>query len=179
MSSTLADDIFTKRAQKDDVESVAEYSPCERYRYSLTRIWDNTAPKVMFVMLNPSKATEQQNDPTIERCERRARTLGFGGFRATNIFAWRETDPARLRKASQPIGPSNDTIVLLGAAWADMTIAAWGVHGLYLDRGAEVETLLRDGRHALHHLGLTKAGLPRHPLYVAYTQTPELWSTSR
>jgi hypothetical protein len=175
----LADGLVTKRFQKGDAESVAEYSPCERYRYSLTRVWNSAAPKVMFVMLNPSKATEQQNDPTIERCERRARTLGFGGFRATNIFAWRETDPTRLREALEPIGPSNDSVVLRGAEWADMTLAAWGVHGLHLGRGAEVEILLRNANHALHHLGLTKAGLPRHPLYVAYAQRPELWSTER
>lgn len=133
----------------------------------------------MFVMLNPSTATEAQNDPTIERCERRARALGFGGFMATNIFAWRDTDPAGLRKAIEPVGSANDAIVLQGARWADVTIAAWGVHGLFLDRGTEVETLLRGSGHALFHLGLTKAGLPRHPLYVAYARQPELWLPTR
>lgn len=158
---------------------MAEYSRCEQYRYSLMRVWDANAPKVMFVMLNPSTATEAQNDPTIERCERRARTLGFGGFRATNIFALRETDPAQMRKAAEPVGEANDAIVLAGADWADMTIAAWGVHGLHQDRGAIVETLLRNAGHQLYHLGLTKGGLPRHPLYVAYARKPELWSPSR
>jgi hypothetical protein len=27
-----------------------------------------------------------------------------------------------------------------------------------------------------HHLGLSKHGHPRHPLYVPYTQQPELWA---
>ena len=49
--------------QKDDAASVAIYSECERYRYSLTRVWDETGGKVHFVMLNPSTATEVQNDP--------------------------------------------------------------------------------------------------------------------
>ncbi|MFT6273779.1 MAG: hypothetical protein ACJA0F_002637, partial [Dinoroseobacter sp.] len=73
---------------KGDAASVALYSDCERYRYALTRVW---APgeTALFVMLNPSTATEVQNDPTVERCERRSRALGFGGFRVTNIFAWR------------------------------------------------------------------------------------------
>lgn len=43
---------------KGDAPSTAVYSDCEIYRYSLTRIWDADAPRVMFVMLNPSKATE-------------------------------------------------------------------------------------------------------------------------
>ncbi|WP_443069362.1 DUF1643 domain-containing protein, partial [Sulfitobacter sp. HI0129] len=60
------------------------------------------ARRVMFVMLNPSKADEIANDPTVERCERRARALGFGAFRVTNIFAWRDTDPRAMRAAAAP-----------------------------------------------------------------------------
>ena len=66
--------------------STAHYSPCETYRYALTRVWDETAPKLLFIMLNPSTATELKNDPTIERCERRARALGYGGFRGLQPF---------------------------------------------------------------------------------------------
>ena len=55
----------------------AVYSPCERYRYALTVEWDTGAPRLLYVMLNPSKATELANDPTIERCERRAKALGL------------------------------------------------------------------------------------------------------
>ena len=85
--------MIVRTHQKGDAASVAEYSDCEKYRYKLTRIWEPAGRKVLFVMLNPSTATEVQNDPTVERCERRARTLGYGGFRVTNIFAWRDTDP--------------------------------------------------------------------------------------
>lgn len=159
---------------KGDAASVAIYSDCERYRYALTRIW-GPGERALFVMLNPSTATEVQNDPTVERCERRSRALGFGGFRVTNIFAWRDTDPRKMRAASQPIGPENDATILDGAAWADRIICAWGTHGAYLDRGPQVEALLRATTLPLHHLGLTKEGHPKHPLYIAYTQQPETW----
>ena len=99
--------MITRRHRQGDTESEAVYSGCELYRYALTRIWDADAPHVLFIMLNPSKATEIQNDPTVERCERRARRLGFGALRVMNIFAWRETDPKRLRAAAHPIGPDN------------------------------------------------------------------------
>ena len=108
--------------QKDDAASVAIYSDCESYRYSLTRVWDETGGKVHFVMLNPSTATEVQNDPTVERCERRARALGYGAFRVTNIFAWRDTDPKQMRVARDPIGPANDAAILeinLRKVWLD------------------------------------------------------------
>ena len=70
--------MITRTHVKGDAPSVAVYSQCELYRYTLTRTWDAHGQKVLFVMLNPSTATEIQNDPTVERCERRARALGFG-----------------------------------------------------------------------------------------------------
>ena len=138
--------MITRSHTKGDAPSVAIYSDCERYRYSLTRIWDTGGEKVMFVMLNPSTATEVQNDPTVERCERRARTLGFGGFRVTNIFAWRDTDPRKMRAALDPIGPDNDSALLEGAQWADRVIAAWGTHGAHLSRGDAVKELLQGAK---------------------------------
>jgi hypothetical protein len=167
----------TRIHQKGDAASEAVYSDCDLYRYSLTRVWDADAPKVMFIMLNPSKATEVQNDPTIERCERRARVLGYGGFRAMNLFAWRETDTAKLRKAANPIGPDNDRLLVEALSWADTIVAGWGVHGEHLNRGPEVADLLRGAGAELHCLGVTKAGHPRHPLYVAYATQPQAWTT--
>ena len=166
--------MITRTHQKGDAASVAVYSPCERYRYALTRIWGN-GPRVLFVMLNPSTATEMQNDPTVERCERRARALGYGGFRVCNIFAWRDTDPRAMRAAADPVGPANDAAIRDGALWADAIVCAWGTHGAHLDRGRQVETLLRATGRTLSHLGLSKDGHPKHPLYIAYSQQPETW----
>ncbi|MEM9551865.1 MAG: DUF1643 domain-containing protein [Pseudomonadota bacterium] len=167
--------MITRTHTKGDAPSTAIYSDCERYRYSLTRVWDPGGDKVMFVMLNPSTATEVQNDPTVERCERRARTLGYGSFQVTNIFAWRDTDPRQMRKAKDPVGPANDDAILAGADWADRIVAAWGTHGEHLDRGPQVEAMLRKAGHNLFQLGVSKSGHPKHPLYISYTQQPEIW----
>ena len=167
--------MITRTHTKGDAPSTAVYSDCERYRYLLTRVWEPAGRKALFIMLNPSTATEVQNDPTVERCERRARTLGFGGFRVTNIFAWRDTDPKKMRAAAEPIGAENDAMIAQSCDWADQIIAAWGVHGEHLQRGVAMEALLRGMELPVFHLGLTKAGHPKHPLYIAYTQQPELW----
>jgi hypothetical protein len=161
--------------QKGDAASVAVYSPCLRYRYTLSRVWDSTGPRVTFVMLNPSTATEFQNDPTVERCERRARALGYGAFCVTNIFAFRATDPRVMRADADPVGRDNDNAIRQAAHWADTLICAWGTHGAHMDRGHRVEDLLRRTDRPLMHLGLTQAGHPRHPLYVGYAQSPILW----
>ena len=166
--------MIARKFIKGDADSEAVYSDCEIYRYLLTRTWGN-GPKALFIMLNPSTATEVQNDPTVERCERRSRALGFGAFRVTNIFAFRATDPRVMRAADDPVGPDNDTTILDGVAWADRVLCAWGNHGLHLNRGAEVTALLRATGAELEHLGLTGQNQPRHPLYVSYDQQPVRW----
>ena len=164
---------------KGDAPSEAVYSDCEAYRYSLTRTWDAAGKRVMFVMLNPSTASEVQNDPTVERCERRARHLGFGAFRVTNIFAWRATDPRDMRAAAEPVGPENDQALAQGAAWADQIIAAWGVHGAHRGQGPLVAEQLLAGQTPVYHLGLSKEGHPKHPLYLPYAQQPILWERAQ
>lgn len=156
--------------------SQADYSECGAYRYSLTRVWDAAGKRVNFVMLNPSKADEIRNDPTVERCEQRARRLGFGAFQVTNIFAWRDTDPRMLRRAAEPVGPQNDQVLTDAAAEADQVIAAWGVHGVHLGRGPAVRQLLASAGCDLYHLGLSREGHPRHPLYLPYARQPERWN---
>jgi hypothetical protein len=167
--------MITRAHQKGDAASIAVYSACENYRFSLTRVWEPLGRKVLFVMLNPSTATEVQNDPTVERCERRARALGFGGFRVCNIFAWRATDPRVMRAQPDPVGDANDAAIREGCAWADSVICAWGTHGAHLDRGAQVAALIRATGAAPRHLGLSKAGHPKHPLYIPYARQPEPW----
>lgn len=167
--------MITREHQKGDAASTAIYSPCESYRYALTRVWQPGGRRALFVMLNPSTATEMQNDPTVERCERRARALGFGAFRVCNIFAWRATDPRDMRAASDPVGTGNDAAILDAADWADAIICAWGTHGAHLNRGPEVEAMLRATGRELSHLGLSKAGHPKHPLYIGYATQPVVW----
>ncbi|NNK17163.1 MAG: DUF1643 domain-containing protein [Sulfitobacter sp.] len=167
--------MISRSHTKGDAPSTAVYSDCERYRYSLTRVWNPAGKRVLFVMLNPSTATEVENDPTVERCERRARHLGFGAFRVTNIFAWRATDPRDMRAAHDPVGPENDATLMDGADWADEIIAAWGVHGAHKGRGPEVAQLLAQLDMPVFHLGLSKAGHPKHPLYLPYAQSPVRW----
>jgi hypothetical protein len=168
-----------RRHDKGDAPSLAVYSPDERYRYDLVRVWAEAAGRVNFVMLNPSTATEIRNDPTVERCERRARALGYGAFRVTNIFAFRATDPKVMRACPEPVGPLNDAAILEAAAWAAAAggpvVCAWGTHGAHLDRGPRVAALLRGAGHRLRCLGRSKAGHPLHPLYIPYARPVEEW----
>lgn len=158
--------------------STAVYSPDERYRYLLTRIWQPGGLRALFIMLNPSTATEVQNDPTVERCQRRAMALGFGGFRVVNIFAFRATDPRVMKAQADPVGPGNDAAIADSLDWADQVVAAWGTHGAHRDRGAAVERLIRAAGVVPQVLALTRAGHPQHPLYIGYDRQPAPWPNS-
>lgn len=168
--------LIVRSHSADGRDSEAVYSPCERYRYALTRTWDSDGQRLLFIMLNPSKATELANDPTIERCERRARSLGYGALRVCNLFALRETDPARLRRARSPVGPENERQVRDAVGWADDILCAWGVHGAHRNQCAEVAKWLGDCADRVLVLGLTKEGHPRHPLYLPYAAEPVAWT---
>jgi hypothetical protein len=155
----------------DDRRFGAAYSPCGLYRYSLWRTWGNGDGTILWIMLNPSRADHLgNNDPTIERCERRSAAWGFGRMEVANLFALSSPYPKALRIAEDPVGPQNDARLLQSAAGADMVLCAWGALGTLHARAQAVLTLL--GPRSLHCLGVTRAGEPAHPLYLSYDRTP-------
>lgn len=153
-----------KEAEAMSFSTTARFSPCRTWRYELWRRWGH-APVAAFIGLNPSTADETQDDPTIRRCIGFAKRWGYGGLVMLNLFAYRSTDPRGLKVAADPVGPENDETLLRVTAEAGCVIAAWGAHGALFGRDAAVRRLL--AHLTLDHLGLTKAGHPRHPLYLA------------
>jgi hypothetical protein len=71
-------------------------SPCENYRYWLSRDWDDSLPIVTFIMMNPSTADATIDDATIRKCVGFAKAWGFGRIRVVNLFALRSRDPLDL-----------------------------------------------------------------------------------
>lgn len=149
------------RATLGDMHTAAAFSGCRRYRYALWRRWDD-GPQLLFVMLNPSTASEHANDPTIRRCIGFARDWGYGALAVGNLFAWRTPSPAQLKRARGPVGRPNDAWLQRLAGESAMTVAAWGNHGVLHGRDRIVRALLQDP----FVLGLTAANAPRHPLYA-------------
>lgn len=145
------------------------------YRYEWRRAWDRGLPEILFVLLNPSTADAENDDPTTRRCQAFARALGFGSIAVVNLFALRATDPRELLRAPDPVGAGNDAAILRAAARAARILAGWGNHGSHLGRDRQVLTLLR-GLAPLECFGLTALGAPRHPLYLAATTAPRIWS---
>lgn len=62
----------------------------------------------MFVLLNPSTADAEVDDPTLKRCIGFARAVGMDALTVVNLCAFRATRPADLWRAPDPIGPEAD-----------------------------------------------------------------------
>ena len=83
----------------------------------------------MIIGLNPSTADEKENDPTIVRCIKFARSWGYGGVYVTNLFAYCATAPSDMMASNDPIGKENDEWLYKLANEADIVVAAWGNDG--------------------------------------------------
>ncbi len=149
----------------------AVISACGKFRYILRRSWDVGLPALCFVMLNPSTADATADDPTIRKCIGFAERHGFGGIIVANLFAYRATDPADLKRAGYPVGDENDFWINLAAREAEAVVCAWGVNARKLARPAAVRAVLRAAKRPIHALRLTDDGIPWHPLMLPYTCT--------
>ena len=165
----------------DYLSSWADVSQCGKYRYRLTRqwstkdAWGGTTARV-FIMLNPSTADENSDDPTIRRCVRFGQALGYCAIDVVNLFAYRATNPKELlslNRNDDPVGVGNQYSIesVCNAQDCGMIIAAWGAHGGHLGQDETVLGWLKRP-HLVHALGLTKDGKPRHPLYLKATAKP-------
>lgn len=154
---------------KDDIRRIAHISDDRLYRYWLGREW-STGYLLPFVMLNPSTADAQVDDPTIQRCMGFARREKAAGMTVYNLYAFRATDPKMLRSAINPVGSDNENILralVEGAARDDHPIVcAWGQHPMAHLHGFNFCQMARKHGARLKCLGMTNRGYPRHPLYV-------------
>ena len=156
----------------------AKFSEDGKYRYELTRVWDDRQPLVIWIMLNPSTADAMKDDATIRRCIGFAKRWGFGGIVVLNLFAYRSTNPSKLLKVKDPVGPDNDSFILkwcrpeFGAHLRTKIVFAWGDNAILkkTKRIHGVHYIVKDAAIPLcvSILGRTQNGQPRHPVRLSY-----------
>lgn len=157
------------------VGNSAVLSDCGKYRYLLRRVVDPLVrDTALFIMLNPSVADATVNDATIRRCIRFTKDWGYHILEVVNLFAFRSTDPKKLKTADDPVGPDNDKWIRKRAEKASVIVAAWGTHGVLLERDQAVKKILSDFENPIHCLGVTQDGHPKHPLRLSASLKPIL-----
>lgn len=157
----------------------ASISEDGKYRWVLARVWDANKPMACFVMLNPSTADSETDDPTIRKCNGFAHRLGFGSISVVNLFAYRSTYPRDLLEAEDPVGTEfNDKLILSVTktliARGGLTIVGWGgsVPAKLSARVPYVVSMLRDNGIPLYSLRFNRDGSPAHPLMLPYSCKP-------
>jgi len=160
----------------------ATFSQDRKRRFDLIRDWrdeigvpDKTA---LFVMLNPSKAGENEDDPTVRKVMGFARRWGFGRVVLVNLNPIVSTDPWELPPWNG-IDIANKLFIERWMQDVDLVVCAWGSPPSAICRKIAMEELIYSFRQVvrtcLHCIGLTKGGFPLHPSRVAYTKHPQLW----
>ena len=167
---------------KGDASAWATFSPDEKYRYALARIWDAHGALLVACCLNPSTATHEETDPTLSKWIHYARRDHYGGILLVNIAAWRATDPRELlrlvRVGLDPVGSHNQEVIrraldrpLLGKAVAGWGAPKWKAIRPMIDRARS-----NGSSRAWHCLGVTQDGHPRHPLYLKNDAAIRPWT---
>jgi len=165
----MISDILESLEVKGTASSGAVFSKCGKYRYQLWRMWkggENGPHKICaFIGLNPSTATEAEDDPTVRRCINYAKSWGFDGMFMLNAYAYRATDPKEMKKQQDPIGDTNDEAILVGSVIADAVVCCWGAN-CQPSRQEDILMALDAAGVVPSCLAMTKKGYPKHPLYL-------------
>lgn len=149
------------------------------YRYALYRSldgegWNTHEPHqtICFILLNPSTADEEANDPTIEKLMKYARAWGYRRLIVVNLFAYRETDSTKLRSLASTrdiVGPFNNAYIDQVVSVSHRVVCGWGNQGEILGRGDAMRRhlipLLADRGDKPYCFKQNANSSPVHPLY--------------
>lgn len=155
----------------------AIFSIHKKYRYSLRRRWygkDEMERIALFVMLNPSTADDEIDDPTIRRCIHFTKKAGCNSLEVVNLYAFKTSSPkelwAKKKLHINIIGSRNNQYIKIASDRAHHVVLAWGANAIEEKRIDDVIEILGVNQGSwplLTNLGeLTKKGFPRHPLYL-------------
>jgi hypothetical protein len=162
----------------------AVISDCTLYRPELRRIWDDRLPLLVVAMLNPSRADDSQEDPTLLALIWFARAWGYGGLLIVNLYDWRSPDPDAMRREPARKSPLNDgyleSALALAQAHGTPVLAAWGNHGDFEGEATRFTDRARQRGVTLICLGTTQSGAPKHPMArgkhrIPRDQQPIIW----
>lgn len=142
------------------------------YRFALYRRWSN-APTVTFIGLNPSRADESMNDPTIRRMISFAQDLGCGSIWVVNVYPKCSPYPSALFSGRIRYKKLNRRWVECASLNSQDVVLAYGNHVKQRDH----EWFIQAFPDALA-LKVNQNGRLAHPLYLPSGTQPMLYLSS-
>ncbi len=140
---------------------------------------------MIFIGLNPSKASKSLDDPTLKRLVNFCNSWDYGSLIVINLFARVNSSPAIISRCLDPIGQKNDDeLANYLCQWSNNPLCdlwlGWGNQGILQNRNIVALNLIKEKaleRYSKYPsargplvIGRTKCGHPRHPLYSSYKE---------
>ena len=141
----------------------AEFSKDKKHRYYLLRKWSEKE-QVVYILLNPSKANDINNDHTINRLILISKNLGYGGFKVVNLYTFITPLRHKLYEKKRKFSTKNKKLILNLIGKHNTVIYGWGA--------TESEPIwLRNLVKNPFCFAVNKNGTPKHPLYLRKNST--------
>lgn len=151
-------------------------------RWALERIWHHPFQRIcVFILLNPSTATDDIDDPTILRCIAFAKYWGYDGIRIVNLVGFRATKPevmfAWFVQQSSTHLYEHSLIAMDACLQPDVAkvIVGHGVLPKFMQWHATLTLQLVQHHRNLNAIKMNKDGSPAHPLYLRGDLKPSLY----
>tara|TARA_Y100000385_G_C13076672_1_gene631767 strand:+ start:1586 stop:2062 length:477 start_codon:yes stop_codon:yes gene_type:complete len=143
---------------KNKILRKAKFSIDNKHRYELSRHWDLSKSDILFIMLNPSIASENIDDPTIKRLINFTKKFNYGGFFVANLFTY-ITPYSKTLDTSSGLTKLNLKTIKNFVNKAEEVVYAWGNS---IKEPEELKNLVENPK----CFGRNLNGTPKHPLYL-------------
>jgi hypothetical protein len=143
---------------KNKILRKAKFSKDKKHRYELSRHWDLSKSDILFIMLNPSIANENIDDPTIKRLINFTKKFNYGGFFVANLFTY-ITPYSKTLDTSSGLTKLNLKTIKNFVNKAEEVVYAWGNS---IKEPEELKNLVENPK----CFGRNLNGTPKHPLYL-------------
>ncbi len=143
---------------KNKILRKAKFSIDNKHRYELSRHWDLSKSDILFIMLNPSIASENIDDPTIKRLINFTKEFNYGGFFVANLFTY-ITPYSKTLDTSSGLTKLNLKTIKNFVNKAEEVVYAWGNS---IKEPEELKNLVENPK----CFGRNLNGTPKHPLYL-------------
>lgn len=155
-----------KSLPRNMTSRLAVFSACGKNRYWLRRnLTGHTDKHVLWIMMNPSRANETNNDATTTMTTNISRRHGYDVHGVVNLSAVIEADSTKLTATDGASDLLNDQAINRALSWIRQqqgdVVIAWGASRHLKHREAQVLRQLR--RQNLLCLGHNGDGSPRFP----------------
>lgn len=160
-------------------------SPDKKHRYFLSRIWNDKPDKkiVLFIMLNPSMADQNIDDPTIRRIKSFSVNWGYDGVFVVNLNSYITSNPLHLisvdaLKEAKFHYEKNFAQIkeAMQMECVKLIVCAYG-NNQYIQeiRIKEIYKIADELKIDLHCIKQNKDGSPAHPLYLKSDLKPIIY----